>query len=63
MITKKARIALQHLAIGSREGVTSQMIDRLSRERLIDFDLSISPSIGWFVTDKGWNALRPCGTR
>lgn len=49
--TPKALAALQMIAEGETDNVTRQMIDRLSAERLIDFD----PRNGWFVTEYGWN--------
>lgn len=61
MITKNALTALAYLAEGtlsSRKRVTRQMIDRLSRDGLIDFDYQKSWH-GWFLTEKGWAVLCP----
>lgn len=52
-ITQAARRALRLIDSGCRTVVTNQMIDRLSRDGLIDFDLSVDPVQGWYVTDKG----------
>lgn len=52
-ITQAAQRALQHIDSGYPMVVTRQMIDRLSRDGLIDFDLSVDPVQGWYVTDKG----------
>lgn len=52
-ITQAARRALQNIDSGCRMGVTSRMIHRLARDGLIDFDLSVDPVQGWYVTDKG----------
>lgn len=52
-ITQAARRALRLIDSGCYMVVTRQMIDRLSRDGLIDFDLSVDPVQGWFVTDKG----------
>lgn len=52
-LTLNARNALHRIHAGSRAAVTNQMIDRLSRDRLIDFD----PRQGWFVTDAGLAAM------
>ena len=52
-ISRKARQALQDIATGNRASVTSQMINRLDRDGLIDFDLAVNPDQGWYVTDAG----------
>lgn len=56
-ITAKALQALTAIDNGQRGTVTTQMIDRLSRDRLIDFDLTVNPAQGWYVTDKGREAM------
>ena len=56
-ITPKARQALLAIDNGQRYTVTSQMIDRLLGGRLIDFDLTVNPAQGWFVTDAGREAM------
>ena len=50
-VTSKANAALQAIAEGRQFEVTRQMIDRLSKDGLIDFAVSRD---GWFLTDKGW---------
>jgi len=52
-VTQSARRALQLIDSGHHVEVTRQMVDRLSRDRLIDFDLSVDPVQGWYVTNKG----------
>jgi len=54
MLTKKATKALHDIAEGNRAAVTNQMIDRLSAQWLIDFDLRRG---GWYLTNHGWNAI------
>ena len=56
-ITAKALQALTAIDNGQRGTVTTQMIDRLSRDRLIDFDLTVNPVQGWYVTDAGREAM------
>lgn len=56
-ITAKALQALTAIDNGQRDTVTTQMIDRLSRDRLIDFDLTVNPVQGWYVTDAGREAM------
>lgn len=53
-ITPKANDALHAIAEGRQFEVTRQMIDRLSKERLIDFAVSRG---GWFLTEYGWNSI------
>jgi len=52
-VTPAARRGLQLIDSGHRMEVTRQMMDRLSRDGLIDFDLSVDPVQGWYVTNKG----------
>jgi hypothetical protein len=59
--TQKAIAALNLIAEGNRAGVTRQMIDRLSNEKLIDFDNG--PYFGWYVTEHGWNVLTQTNNR
>jgi len=53
-ITPKANAALQAIAEGRVHEVTRQMMDRLSKAKLIDIT---GTSNGWFVTEHGWNTL------
>ena len=52
-VTSAARRALELIDSGHRMEVTRQMMDRLSWDGLIDFDLSVDPVQGWYVTNKG----------
>lgn len=56
-ISIKAHLALIDIATDNRQAVTRQMIDRLCRDGLIDFDLKRSPKHGWFITEKGCQAM------
>jgi len=56
-VTPAARRALELIDSGYRMDVTRQMMDRLSRDGLIDFDLSVDPVQGWYVTNKGREAM------
>ena len=56
-ITAKALQALTAIHNGQRGTVSTQMIDRLSRDHLIDFDLTVNPKQGWYVTDAGREAM------
>ena len=56
-ISRKALQALHNIATDNRAAVTSQMIDRLDRDGLIEFDLSVNPDQGWYVTDAGRGTL------
>ena len=53
-ITPKANAALQAIAEGRQFEITRQMIDRLSKDGLIDFEVNRD---GWFLTDDGWNSI------
>jgi hypothetical protein len=56
-LSLKAQLALLDIATDNRQAVSRQMIDRLCRDGLIDFDWALSPKHGWYITAKGCAAM------